>query len=191
MIPLEMPPGTSSQSTACSRQATWFRARPRSQWRLDRTLSTAGWSSAATSCRVAEGSAAIATDPPRRGPSCYSPRPRAAAPGRPAWAGHRAPARQRRRAAGPRPRGPHPQLAKRLLGRADRHRAWAARASSTPVPGREKAALARRRSRPTDAQWQGRTSSRREGSSKYSPLSGLVGFRPVRTGANASIVTNS
>jgi hypothetical protein len=59
------------------------------------------------------------------------------------------------------------------------------------VPGREKAALARRRSRPTDAQWQGRTSSRREGSSKYSPLSGLVGFRPVRTGANASIVTNS
>ena len=57
-----MPPGISSQSTACSRQATWVRVRPRSRWRLDHTLSTAAWFSAATGRGAAERSAAMATD---------------------------------------------------------------------------------------------------------------------------------
>ena len=57
-----MPPGTRSQSTACSRQATWLRSRARSRWRLDRTFSTAGWSSAATWRQVLDRSAATATD---------------------------------------------------------------------------------------------------------------------------------
>jgi hypothetical protein len=41
VICLKTPPGISSHSTACSRQATWVRARPRSRWRLDQTFSTA------------------------------------------------------------------------------------------------------------------------------------------------------
>ena len=59
---LERPPGTSSQSTACSRQAAWVRVRPRSRWRLDQTLRTAAWSSGFTSRRELERSAAMATD---------------------------------------------------------------------------------------------------------------------------------
>ena len=42
------PPGTSSHSTAWSRHATWFLARPRSRCRRDHTRSTAPWSSAVT-----------------------------------------------------------------------------------------------------------------------------------------------
>ena len=49
VISLRTPPGTSSHSTACSRQATWVRARPRSRCRLAHTFSTAAWSSAPTS----------------------------------------------------------------------------------------------------------------------------------------------
>ena len=41
VIALETPPGISSHSTACSRQTTWVRVRPRSRWRLDHTFSTA------------------------------------------------------------------------------------------------------------------------------------------------------
>src|SRR5258707_3838071 len=35
------PPGTRAPKTACSRQATWVRDRPRSRYRLDHTFSTA------------------------------------------------------------------------------------------------------------------------------------------------------
>ena len=59
---LEIPPGISSQSAACSRQATWVRVRPRSRWCLDHTLTTAAWSSAFTSRRPGARSAAMATD---------------------------------------------------------------------------------------------------------------------------------
>jgi len=52
VMSLEMPPGRTSQSTARSRQTTWVRVRPRSRWRLDHTLSTAAWSSGATSRRA-------------------------------------------------------------------------------------------------------------------------------------------
>ena len=38
---LGTPPGTSSHSTACSRQTTWVRVRPRSRCRLDHIFSTA------------------------------------------------------------------------------------------------------------------------------------------------------
>jgi hypothetical protein len=61
-ISFARPPGTRSQSTACSRQATWVRARPRSRCRLDHTFSTAGWSSAVTGRQAPDRSAAIATD---------------------------------------------------------------------------------------------------------------------------------
>ena len=40
-ISLLRPPGTSSHSTACSRQATWVRARLRSRCRLAQIFSTA------------------------------------------------------------------------------------------------------------------------------------------------------
>ena len=41
VITLGTPPGISSPSTACSRQTTWVRVRPRSRWRLDQIFSTA------------------------------------------------------------------------------------------------------------------------------------------------------
>ena len=47
VISLARPPGTSSQSTAWSRQATWLRDRPRSRCRLAHTFSTAAWTSLA------------------------------------------------------------------------------------------------------------------------------------------------
>ena len=62
MIFFGTPPGTSSHSTACSRQTTWVRVRPRSRWRLDHTFSTAAWSSGLTSRTPGERSAATATE---------------------------------------------------------------------------------------------------------------------------------
>ena len=62
VISLEMPPGISSQRTAWSRQATCVRVRPRSRWRLDHSLTTAAWFSAATGRGAAERSAKIATE---------------------------------------------------------------------------------------------------------------------------------
>jgi hypothetical protein len=56
------PPGTSSHSTAWSRHATWFLARPRSRCRRDHTLSTAAWSSAVTWRRALASTAATLTD---------------------------------------------------------------------------------------------------------------------------------
>jgi hypothetical protein len=47
VISLARPLGTSSQSTAWSRQATWLRDRPRSRCRLAHTFSTAAWTSLA------------------------------------------------------------------------------------------------------------------------------------------------
>ena len=73
-----MTAGTRSQSTACSRQATWLRSRARSRCRLDHTFSTAGWSSAATWRQVLDRSAATATDSASSGsflfvsPACSS-----------------------------------------------------------------------------------------------------------------------
>ena len=41
VITFGTPPGISSPSTACSRQTTWVRVRPRSRYRLDQIFSTA------------------------------------------------------------------------------------------------------------------------------------------------------
>ncbi len=62
MIFFGTPPGTSSQSTACSRQTTCVRLLARSRRRLDQTFSTAAWSSGRASRTPGERSAATATD---------------------------------------------------------------------------------------------------------------------------------
>ena len=62
MIFFGMPPGTSSQSTACRRQTTWVRQLARSRRRLDHTFSTAAWSSGLASRTPGERGAATATD---------------------------------------------------------------------------------------------------------------------------------
>ena len=62
MIFFATPPGTSSQSTACSRQTTWVRLLARSRRRLDQTFSTAAWSSGLASRTPGERSAATATE---------------------------------------------------------------------------------------------------------------------------------
>ena len=96
-----MPPGTRSHSTACSRQATWLRARPGpgaasttpSAPPGSPRRSLAGWPSTA------------APRPPptrhRSGRSYSCHQPAAAAPGTPASAARPAPARPPRPAAGP------------------------------------------------------------------------------------------
>ena len=62
VISFRTPPGTRSQITAWRRQATWFRARARSRWRLAQIFSTAPWPSAVTSRTALGRSAATATD---------------------------------------------------------------------------------------------------------------------------------
>ena len=146
-----MPPGISSQSTACSRQATWVRVRPRSRWRLDHTFSTAAWFSAAT---FRAGRRAQRRDGHRPGvvgvvlvrrPGRQQPHPGAQlglhvehplarghqllgqqvaqAPGALDRPGPLRPGRcPRHQPPGLGRRGAHPQLAQRLLGLVDRHR---------------------------------------------------------------------
>ena len=95
------PPGISSHSTACRRQATWLRDRARSRCRLAKILSTAAWSSAA-SCWASMRPSPVA-------PSAAHVRSgHAAAHASSCWAWPGA--------------GADPLPAQRLPGRADRHR---------------------------------------------------------------------
>src|SRR6266702_2046605 len=148
VMSLEMPPGRTSQSTARSRQTTWVRVRPRSRWRLDHTLSTAAWSSGATSRRAQRcggdrtgvAGVALVRRPARQRPDpgaklgLHIQHPLAGrhqllgqqvtqavgAPGRP---GPLRPGRRpRQQPLGLGGRQAHPQLIQRLPGHADRHR---------------------------------------------------------------------
>src|ERR1700730_13493148 len=150
MIFFGTPPGTSSQSTACSLHTTWVRLLPRSRRRLDQTFSTAAWSSGRPSRTPGERSAATATDRASFGSVLFTfpvASSRTRAPSLGCTSTTRSPADSSCRPAGdqafgalPAPcplrpaRGPcqqplglrgagaHPQLAQRLLGSAERHR---------------------------------------------------------------------
>ena len=151
MIFFGTPPGTSSQSTACSRHTTWVRLLARSRRRLDQTFSTAAWSSGRASRTPGERSAATATDRASLGSFLFTfpvASSRTRAPSLGCTSSTRSPGGQQllgqqvAQAAGaldrPGPlrpgRGPcqqplrlrgagaHPQLPQRLLGPADRHR---------------------------------------------------------------------